>query len=112
VKSGDDRSLMLRPGSTSSTSPRTGDIAQHILEQWAAAGRARRRGRVTVCDLTTDMVAIGRDRAIDAAGSRHRLGVGDARPCFRRDERRPLHHRLRAAQCQPPERALAEARRV
>ena len=108
--------LMLRPGHhVLDVAGGTGDIAQRILEQWGGAEAALAAGgRVTVCDLTEDMVSIGRDRAID----RGWIGgidwvVGDAEnlPVAEMSvDRYTIAFGLRNVS--RPDRALAEARRV
>ncbi|MFO1060192.1 MAG: class I SAM-dependent methyltransferase [Dongiaceae bacterium] len=108
--------LMLRPGqAVLDVAGGTGDIAQRVVERWGGPEAAvAAGGRVVVCDLTPDMVAQGRDRAID----RGWLGgiewvVGDAEHLPLPDasvDRYSIAFGLRNVT--HPERALAEARRV
>ena len=54
-----------RPGITLlDTAGGTGDIAFRVLDRLESRGHGG-EGRVIVCDLTADMLAVGRDRAID-----------------------------------------------
>ncbi len=108
--------LMLRPGQhVLDVAGGTGDIAQRIVERWGGPDRAiAAGGRVTVCDLTRDMVAIGRDRAIDRgwiAGIDWVVGDAEALPFAEMTlDRYAIAFGLRNVT--RPERALAEARRV
>ena len=43
----------------------TGDIAFRLLKRLNQSARGRDTGTITVCDLTEDMVRVGRDRATD-----------------------------------------------
>ncbi len=111
--------LNPRPGITLlDTAGGTGDIALRVLERLEKQGHAGASadpgGHVIVCDLTADMLAVGRDRAIDHGRLRGLSWVcGDA-------ERLPLPDRSVTAytiafglrNVTHVERALAEARRV
>jgi len=95
----------------------TGDIAFRVLERLekqASEGQGEGEGQVVVCDLTADMLAVGRDRAIDRGLLRGLSWVcGDA-------EHLPLPDRSVTAytiafglrNVTHIDRALAEARRV
>ncbi len=96
----------------------TGDIAFRVLDRLEAQGQAQGAvggaGQVIVCDLTADMLAVGRDRAIDRGTLKGVFWVcGDA-------ERLPLPDRSVTAytiafglrNVTHIDRALAEARRV
>jgi demethylmenaquinone methyltransferase/2-methoxy-6-polyprenyl-1,4-benzoquinol methylase len=108
--------LMLRPGQhVLDVAGGTGDIAQRILEHWGGPeATLSAGGRVTVCDLTTDMVAIGRDRAIDRGwigGIDWVVGDAESLPFAEMSvDRYTIAFGLRNVS--RPERALAEARRV
>ncbi len=91
----------------------TGDIAFRVLDRLEQQGHAG-QGQVIVCDLTPDMLAVGRDRAIDRGLLKGISWVcGDA-------ERLPLPDRSVTAytiafglrNVTHIDRALAEARRV
>jgi demethylmenaquinone methyltransferase / 2-methoxy-6-polyprenyl-1,4-benzoquinol methylase len=113
--------LNPRPGMTLlDTAGGTGDIAFRVHERLASAGKSpesvpgRIPGRIIVCDLTPDMLLVGRDRAIDRGITRGISWVcGDA-------ERLPLPDRSVSAytiafglrNVTHIERALEEARRV
>jgi demethylmenaquinone methyltransferase/2-methoxy-6-polyprenyl-1,4-benzoquinol methylase len=109
-------SLLLRPGqAVLDVAGGTGDIAQRVIERWGGPEAAvAAGGRVIVCDLTPDMVALGRDRAIDRgwlAGIE--WVVGDAERLPLPDDsvdRYAIAFGLRNVTC--IDRALAEARRV
>ncbi len=106
--------LNPRPGiKLLDTAGGTGDIAFRVLERLEKQGHPA-QGRVIVCDLTADMLAVGRDRAID-----HGLLQGLSWVCGDA-ERLPLPDRSVTAytiafglrNVTHIERALAEARRV
>jgi len=108
--------LLLRPGQhVLDVAGGTGDIAQRIVERWGGPDAAiAAGGRVTVCDLTADMVAVGRDRAIDRGwigGIDWVVGDAEALPFAEMSlDRYAIAFGLRNVT--RPERALAEARRV
>ena len=108
--------LLLRPGQhVLDVAGGTGDIAQRIIERWGGPDQAiAAGGRVTVCDLTPDMVAIGRDRAIDRGwigGIDWVVGDAEQLPFAEMSlDRYAIAFGLRNVT--RPERALAEARRV
>jgi demethylmenaquinone methyltransferase / 2-methoxy-6-polyprenyl-1,4-benzoquinol methylase len=106
--------LNPRPGlELLDTAGGTGDIAHRVLNRLDRQGHAG-QGHVIVCDLTAEMLAVGRDRAIDRGLVKGLSWVcGDA-------ERLPLPDRSVTAytiafglrNVTHIERALAEARRV
>jgi len=106
--------LNPRPGlKLLDTAGGTGDIAFRVLDRLRDQGHED-KGEVIVCDLTADMLAVGRDRAIDRGTLRNIFwACGDA-------ERLPLPDRSVTAytiafglrNVTHIERALAEARRV
>ena len=106
--------LNPRPGLTLlDTAGGTGDIAFRVLDRLEKQGDAG-KGRVIVCDLTADMLAVGRDRAVDRGLLKGVSWVcGDA-------EKLPLPDRSVTAytiafglrNVTHIDRALAEARRV
>lgn len=106
--------LNPRPGITLlDTAGGTGDIAFRVLQRLDKQGHAG-EGHVIVCDLTAEMLAVGRDRAIDQDLLQGLSWVcGDA-------ERLPLPDRSVSAytiafglrNVTHIDRALAEARRV
>jgi len=106
--------LNPRPGLTLlDTAGGTGDIAFRVLDRLERQGHGG-QGHVVVCDLTAEMLAVGRDRAIDRGLVKGLSWVcGDA-------ERLPLPDRSVTAysiafglrNVTHIDRALAEARRV
>lgn len=106
--------LNPRPGlKLLDTAGGTGDIAFRVLDRLESQGHGG-EGQVIVCDLTPDMLAVGRDRAIDRGLLKGICWVcGDA-------ERLPLPDRSVTAytiafglrNVTHIDRALAEARRV
>ena len=106
--------LNPRPGITLlDTAGGTGDIAFRVLDRLESQGHGG-EGQVVICDLTAEMLAVGRDRAIDRGLLKGLSWVcGDA-------ERLPLPDRSVTAytiafglrNVTHIDRALAEARRV